>query len=124
MACWPRSGTTPSRSARFFVSVSTHPSAFQKYARSRRRSLISSRRDRTLLPRNRSRRPEKRCCLECRCRRTCEIVGGEQNERLEQGDPADPGSERVDKAVLGRRQARRSGTATLPELRAFPAPAL
>src|SRR6516165_6510165 len=47
---------------------------------------------------------------------------GEESERVERGDPADPGAERMDKAVLGCGQARRSRIATLPELRAFPAP--
>src|SRR5215469_7171511 len=46
------------------------------------------------------------------------------NERLEQGDAADPGAERVDEAVLGGGQARRSGIAALPELRPIPASAL
>src|SRR6516165_12042979 len=46
------------------------------------------------------------------------------DERLEQGDAADPGAERMDKALLGGGEARRAGIAALPELRALPAPAL
>jgi uncharacterized protein len=37
------------------------------------------------------------------------------DERLEQGDAANPGAERVDEAVLGCGEAGRSGTAALPE---------
>src|SRR5205085_10647451 len=46
------------------------------------------------------------------------------NERLEQGDPADPGAERVDETILGCGQARCSGIAALSELWPFPAPPL
>src|SRR6516164_4016964 len=49
---------------------------------------------------------------------------GEKSERVEPSDPADPGAKRMDKAVLGGGEARRPRTAALPELRAFPAPAL
>jgi hypothetical protein len=43
---------------------------------------------------------------------------------LEQGDPADPGAERVDEAFLGCGETRHPRIAALPELWAFPAPAL
>src|SRR5215469_14823281 len=46
------------------------------------------------------------------------------DERVEQGDPADSRSERMDEAILGGGKAWRAGIAALPELRAFPAPAL
>src|ERR1019366_2112193 len=44
-----------------------------------------------------------------------------KNERLDQGYPPDPRPQRMDQTILGRGQTRRSGTATLPELRPLPA---